>query len=122
MTENSDEALPLIENIKKGIFEKKGERVLILDFRSFENSVCDYFIICHGNSVTQVDSITESVELQVKKNTGEHPHHREGLENCMWVLLDYGDVVVHIFQEQYRDFYNLESLWADAVIEELRDN
>jgi len=122
MTENSDEALPLIENIKKGIFEKKGERVLILDFRSFENSVCDYFIICHGNSVTQVDSITESVELQVKKNTGEHPHHREGLENCMWVLLDYGDVVVHIFQEQYRDFYNLESLWADAVIDELRDN
>ena len=122
MTENSDEVLPLIENIKKGIFEKKGERVLILDFRSFENSVCDYFIICHGNSVTQVDSITESVELQVKKNTGEHPHHREGLENCMWVLLDYGDVVVHIFQEQYRDFYNLESLWADAVIEELRDN
>lgn len=122
MTENSDEALPLIENIKKGIFEKKGERVLKLDFRSLENSVCDYFIICHGNSVTQVDSITESVELQVKKNTGEHPHHREGLENCMWVLLDYGDVVVHIFQEQYRDFYNLESLWADAVIEELRDN
>ncbi len=122
MTENSDEALPLIENIKKGIFEKKGERVLKLDFRSLENSVCDYFIICHGNSVTQVDSITESVELQVKKNTGEHPHHREGLENCMWVLLDYGDVVVHIFQEQYRDFYNLESLWADAVIDELRDN
>ena len=122
MTENSDEVLPLIENIKKGIFEKKGERVLKLDFRSLENSVCDYFIICHGNSVTQVDSITESVELQVKKNTGEHPHHREGLENCMWVLLDYGDVVVHIFQEQYRDFYNLESLWADAVIEELRDN
>jgi len=122
MTENSDEVLPLIENIKKGIFEKKGERVLKLDFRSLENSVCDYFIICHGNSVTQVDSITESVELHVKKNTGEHPNHREGIENCLWVLLDYGEVVVHIFQERYRDFYNLESLWADAVIEELRDN
>jgi ribosome-associated protein len=122
MTENSDEVIPLIENIKKGILEKKGERVLKLDFRSLENSVCDYFIICHGNSVTQVDSITESVELHVKKNTGEYPNHREGLENCIWVLLDYGDVVVHIFQEKYREFYNLESLWADAVIEELRDN
>ncbi|MBN1387856.1 MAG: ribosome silencing factor [Bacteroidales bacterium] len=122
MTENSDEVIPLIDNIKKGIFEKKGERALKLDFRSLGNSVCDYFIICHGNSVTQVDAITESIELHVKKNTGEYPHHREGLENCIWVLLDYGEVVVHIFQEKYREFYNLESLWADAVIEELRDN
>jgi len=122
MTGKSEEVLPLIDNIVKGIFEKKGERVVKLDFRSLENSVCDYFIICHGNSVTQVDSISESVEMQVKKNRGERPNHREGLDNCLWVLLDYGDVVVHIFQEQYRDFYNLEALWADAVIEELRDN
>ncbi|MEE4214045.1 MAG: ribosome silencing factor [Bacteroidales bacterium] len=122
MTGKSEEVLPLIDNIVKGIFEKKGERVVKLDFRSMENSICDYFIICHGNSVTQVDSISESVELQVKKNSGEYPHHREGLDNCLWVLLDYGDVVVHIFQEEYRDFYNLEALWADAGIEELRDN
>jgi ribosome-associated protein len=122
MTGKSEEVLPLIDNIVKGIFEKKGERVVKLDFRSLENSICDYFIICHGNSVTQVDSISESVEMQVKKNRGERPDHREGLDNCLWVLLDYGDVVVHIFQEQYRDFYNLEALWADAVIEELRDN
>ena len=122
MTGNSDEASKLIDNILRGIFEKKGERVLKLDFRSLGNSVCDYFIICHGNSITQVDSITESVELQVKKNTGEYPNHREGTENNFWVLLDYGDVVVHIFQEKYRDFYSLESLWADAIIEELREN
>lgn len=122
MTENKDGELQLIDYIIKGILEKKGERVLKLDFRSLGNSVCDYFIICHGNSVTQVDSIAESVELHVKKNTGEHPHHREGLENCLWVLLDYGDVVVHIFQEEYRNFYNLEALWADALIEEVRDN
>ena len=122
MTGKSEEVLPLIDNIVKGIFEKKGERVVKLDFRSMENSICDYFIICHGNSVTQVDSISQSVELQVKKNRGEYPHHREGLDNCLWVLLDYGDIVVHIFQEEYRDFYNLEALWADAVIEELRDN
>ena len=121
MTENNEDASPLIDNIIRGIFEKKGERVLKLDFRSIGNSVCDYFIICHGNSATQVDSITESVELQVKKNTGEYPNHREGTENSHWVLLDYGDVVVHIFQEQFREFYNLESLWADAAIEELRD-
>ena len=122
MTEKSDGTLPLIDNIISGIFEKKGERVVLLDFRAIENSVCDYFIICHGNSVTQVDSITDAIELNVKRNTGEHPHHREGLENCLWVLLDYGNVVVHIFQEEYREYYRLESLWADAVIEEIKDN
>lgn len=122
MTENNEDASALLDNIVRGIFEKKGERVLKLDFRSLGNAVCDYFIICHGNSATQVDSITESVELQVKKNTGEYPNHREGTENSLWVLLDYGNVVVHIFQENIRDFYNLESLWADAIIEELRDN
>lgn len=122
MTENGDEIKELLDNIKNGIFEKKGERVVELDFRAIENRVCDYFIICHGNSFTHVDSIAEAVELKVKKNTGEYPHHREGLENCLWVLIDYGNVVVHIFQEEYREFYNLESLWADAVIREFRDS
>ncbi len=121
MTENSEETTALVDNIIKGIFEKKGERILKLDFRSIENSVCDYFIICHGNSSTQVDSITESVEMEVKKTTGEMPHHREGLENCQWVLLDYGNVVVHIFREEYRNFYSLETLWADADIDEMQE-
>ena len=121
MSENSEELLMLVDNIVKGIFEKNGEQVVKLDMRALEHSVCDFFIICHATSTTQVDSITESVEVSVKKNTGEKPHHKEGFDNRFWVLLDYGNVVVHIFQEEYRRFYDLESLWADSIIEEVKD-
>jgi ribosome-associated protein len=71
--------------------------------------------------VTQVDSICDSVEDTVRKEAGEKPLHIEGLENCFWVLLDYGNVVVHIFLEEHRHFYSLESLWADAKIEAMED-
>ncbi|HCI54387.1 MAG TPA: ribosome silencing factor [Bacteroidales bacterium] len=111
----------LINCIVKGIFEKKGQDVVKIDLRNLENRITDYFIICHGNSVTQVDSITSSVEEIVREETGEKPTHIEGLENCFWVLLDYIDVVVHIFQEKYRNFYSLESLWADAEIKKMED-
>ncbi len=111
----------LINCIVKGIFEKKGQDVVKIDLRNLENRITDYFIICHGNSVTQVDSITSSVEEIVREETGEKPTHIEGLENCFWVLLDYIDVVVHIFQEKYRNFYSLESLWADAEIRKMED-
>ena len=112
----------LVQSIIEGIFEKKGEKVLKLDMRALENSVCEYFIICHASSKPQVDSIAESVELNVKKKVKERPIHKEGLENCFWVLYDYGNVVVHIFMEEYRNFYNLEELWADAEVEEIFDN
>jgi len=121
MKKKSDGTNSLIKSVVKGIFEKQGKDVVKIDLRTFENRITDYFIICHGNSVTQVDSITNSVEETVRKETGEKPAHIEGLENCFWVLLDYIDVVVHIFQEEYRNFYSLESLWADAEIEKLED-
>ena len=110
----SDDALPLVNSILEGIFEKKGEKVVTLDMRELSNAVCSYFVICHARSTTQVDSIAESVEYMVKKETGERPNHKEGLDNCLWVLLDYGNVVVHVFQEEQRDYYKLEELWADA--------
>jgi ribosome-associated protein len=111
----------LLENVAKGIFEKKGNDVLKIDLRKLENRISDYFVICHGSSVTQVDSLCGSVEDAVRTGTGEKPWHIEGLENCFWVLMDYGDVVVHIFLEEYRQFYSLESLWADASIEAIKD-
>jgi len=111
----------LLENVARGIFEKKGHDVLKIDLRSLENRITDYFVICHGSSVTQVDSLCDSVEDAVRSGTGEKPWHVEGLENCFWVLMDYGDVVVHIFLEEYRQFYSLESLWADASIEAIED-
>ncbi len=122
MKKRSDGVEFLLENIVKGIFEKKGQNVLKIDLRKLDTRIADYFVICHASSVTQVDSICDSVEDTVRLGTGEKPIHVEGLENCFWVLLDYGDVIVHIFLEEHRNFYNLESLWADANIEVMEDN
>jgi ribosome-associated protein len=122
MKKRSDEAEVLVENVVKGIFEKKGLNVLKVDLRKLETRITDYFVICHGTSTTQVDSISDSVEDTVRKETGEKPLHREGLENCFWVLIDYGNVIVHVFLEEYRNFYSLESLWADANVVKLEDN
>jgi ribosome-associated protein len=120
MRKKTDSTEILIESIVKGIFEKKGEDVLKIDLRKLENRVTDYFIICQAPSKTQVDS--SSVEDVVRKDAGERAIHVEGLENCFWVLIDYGEVIVHIFQEEYRKFYSLESLWADAIITVLKDS
>ena len=122
MKKRSDGTEVLVGSVVKGIFEKKGQDVLKIDLRKLENRITDYFIICHANSGTQVDSISYSVEDTVRKETGEKPLHREGLENCFWVLIDYGNVIVHVFLEEYRNFYSLESLWADANIVKLDDN
>jgi ribosome-associated protein len=121
MKKRSDGAEVLLKNIVKGIFEKKGLNALKIDLRKLENRITDYFVICHGSSITQVDSLCDSVEDTVRVGTGEKPLHVEGLENCFWVLLDYGNVIVHIFLEEYRNFYSLESLWADANIEAIKD-
>ncbi|MCX6333992.1 MAG: ribosome silencing factor [Bacteroidia bacterium] len=121
MKKRSDEADVLLKSVVKGIFEKKGHNVLKIDLRKLENKIADYFVICHGTSATQVDSICDSVEDTVRKDAGEKPLHVEGLENCYWVLVDYGNVIVHIFLEEYRSFYSLESLWADAEIEAMKD-
>lgn len=121
MKKRQNESDLLLENIIKGIFEKKGQDVLKIDLRELENRIADYFVICHASSVTQVDALCDSVEDSVKAGAGEKPLHIEGLDNSYWVLLDYGDVIVHIFLEEYRHFYSLESLWADASTEAIKD-
>ena len=109
----------LAEAVVKGIQEKKGKNITCLNLQTVRNAVCDYFIICEGDSRTQVDAIADSVEEQVKKTMSEKPYHTEGYENSEWILMDYFNVVVHIFQPETRRFYNLESLWADAEVQEL---
>lgn len=109
-----DEGRILAESAVNGILEKKGQNIRWLDLRNIENAVCDYFIICEGNSRTQVEAIADSVEEIVKKETGQKPYRSEGWENALWILIDYVNVVVHIFDRDTRHFYNLESLWADA--------
>ncbi|MBE0639262.1 MAG: ribosome silencing factor [Bacteroidales bacterium] len=106
----------LIKFIIEGIHEVKGHEIVDIELNTIQNSICDDFIICHGTSKRQVDAIADSVEKTVRENTKLKPWHKEGFQNAEWILLDYVDVVVHIFNEQNRKFYNLEGLWADAKI------
>ncbi len=109
----------LIAVIIKGIDDVKGEDIQLLDLRDIENTVCDYFIICSGNSNTQVNAISGAIQKAVSKELKDKPWHIEGQGNAEWVLMDYVNVVVHIFQKQTRDFYDIESLWGDAKITEI---
>lgn len=97
-----------------GLVEKKGKDIISIDIKSIPNSVSDYFIICHGTSNTQVDALVESVDEIIKKSTGWDPYQVEGKQNSEWILMDYVDVVVHIFLEPVRAFFKLEDLWADG--------
>jgi ribosome-associated protein len=110
----------LISVIIQGIEEVKGENIQLLDLREIENTVCDYFIICSGNSNTQVKAISGSVQKLVSKQIKDKPWHIEGENNAEWILMDYVHVAVHVFQKQIRDFYDLESLWGDAKITEIK--
>lgn len=104
----------LLKTINNAILEKKGDDLLNLDLTKIDNAIAKHFIICHGNSSTQVKSIADFVEKMVRENVNEKPWKKEGYENSEWILIDYVDVVVHIFQSQAREFYKLEKLWADA--------
>ncbi len=104
----------LITQILKGIEEVKGQDVEILDLREIENTVCDYFIICNGTSNTQVNAIVNSVQKTVSKALKDKPWHVEGSDNAEWILIDYVHVVVHVFQKQIREYYDIEGLWGDA--------
>ncbi|MBN8565483.1 ribosome silencing factor [Flavobacterium filum] len=106
----------LLVTIIKGIEEVKGNDIDILDLREIENTVCDYFIICNGNSNTQVNAIVNSVQKLVSRELKDKPWHVEGTDNAEWVLMDYIDIVVHVFQKHVREFYNIEGLWGDAKI------
>jgi len=104
------------ELILEAIREKKGHQIVSIDLSEVENSICDFFIICHGESVTQVGAITESIEKKLKEEALLRAHHVEGLQNSQWVLLDYFDILVHVFQEEFRSFFRLEELWADGKV------
>ena len=104
------------ELILEAIKEKKGHQIVSIDLTKVENAICDCFIICHGESTTQVGAISESVEKKLKDEALVKAHHVEGLQNSQWVLLDYYDILVHVFQEEYRSFYKLEELWADGKV------
>jgi ribosome-associated protein len=106
----------LITEIIKGIEDVKGENISIIDLREIENTVCDYFILCDGTSNTQVSAIAASIQKNVSKSLKDKPWHVEGEANAEWILIDYVNIVVHVFQKHVRAFYNLEELWGDGKI------
>jgi ribosome-associated protein len=112
----------LLTNIIEGILEKKGREIIDIDLSKINTSVCDHFVICHADSNTQVTAIADSIEKRVRDNLKQKVGHREGLENAMWVLLDYNDIVVHIFQREVRNYYRLEELWGDARISKVEES
>ncbi len=120
MTEKKVSKDQLISEIINGIENVKGENITILDLREIENTVCDYFVICDGTSNTQVSAISGSIQKSVGKNAQEKPWHVEGEENAEWILMDYVDVVVHIFQKPIREFYDIEGLWGDAKVTNIK--
>lgn len=122
MTKNQENTSEeLVEAIIEGLQERKAVDIVKIDLRKIDSSVCKYFVICNGTSNTHVTGIADEVEDYVREKINEKVWKKEGLQNAQWILLDYADVVVHIFQKEYRDFYKIENLWADAPVTQIQD-
>lgn len=105
-----------------GMLEKKAANIVVMDLRKVKNSITDFFVICSGNTDTQIDAIATSVDEEVFKASKLNPWHQEGKQNKEWILLDYIDVVVHVFRKDRRKFYDLESLWGDAELTQIEES
>ncbi len=116
----SDGTASLTDVIIESILKKKGKDPVVMDFSKMNNGLCDAFIICHGTSRPQVEALATCVMEDVKKEKGLNVFHKEGFENAEWILIDYSEIIVHIFQESRRTFYNLEQLWADTQITRIK--
>ena len=111
----------LVETIKKGIQEKKGQRIVVADLQGIDGAIARYFVICQGNSPAQVEAITESIGEMARKEMDEKPARVAGLENAQWVAMDYGDVLVHVFLPDVISYYDLEHLWEEAELMQIPD-
>ena len=114
MAKKIDATNILLENIIDAIQDVKGKKIISLDLRKIESAICKYFVICTGTSNIHVSAIEGGVKKAISKDLGEKPSHIEGNNVGEWILMDYFDVIVHIFQEKTRTFYNIEDLWGDA--------
>ena len=108
--------------IVEGMQEKKAKEIVCIDLRNIKNSVADFFIVCHADSKTHIEAIAKSIEEYVFKIQGESPLHVEGKTNSEWILMDYFNVVAHIFKQEQRQYYGIERLWADAEIQRIASN
>lgn len=111
----------LVDAVVKGIQEKKGHNIVVMNLDGIEGTICNYFVVGQGSSPSQVEAITDSIEEATRIDAGEKPVKVVGLENAHWVAMDYTDVIVHIFLPEEREYYNLEGLWEDAKLERIPD-
>ncbi|MBO7608444.1 MAG: ribosome silencing factor [Paludibacteraceae bacterium] len=116
-----DETELLVNKIVEGIQEKKGAKITVVDMSKLENYVFRYFVICQGNSNTHVCSIADEVKDYVREQIKVKPFAVDGYNNAQWIALDYGEIILHVFLPEIRDFYSLETLWEDAEIKEIPD-
>ena len=112
----------LLDSIIEGIKEKKSEQIISMDMTKIHNSICDYFVICHAESERLVQAIADSVQKATHIAVSEKPINKTGYTNAKWILLDYGDIIVHVFKKEYREIYNLEELWSDAETTKIEHN
>ncbi|MBR6270428.1 MAG: ribosome silencing factor [Bacteroidales bacterium] len=112
---DTQEPLDEVRVIAEAMLDKKAKDVISLDLRNIGTSISDYFVICNADSTTQVVAISDNVEEMMEKRCGRSAFRKQGRENAFWIILDYSDIVVHIFKTDQRLFYRLEDLWADAV-------
>jgi ribosome-associated protein len=116
-----EQTMGLLDAIVEGMKEKKAKNITIINLIGLEHRVADYFVICDADSNTHVNAISDSLEESVMKNTKERPYHSEGKQNGEWILVDYVNIVAHIFMRETREFYNIEGLWADGEFTHIAD-
>ena len=107
--------------VANAMLDKKAKHVCSLNLKSIGTAICDYFVVCNADSKPQVIAIADNVEEMMHKECNRKVIRAQGKENAFWVIMDYGDIVIHIFQTEYRQFYRLEDLWADAEITNYQD-
>lgn len=111
----------LVQKIVEGLQEKKGKKIVVADMTNIEEAAFQYFVICEGNSSTHVSSIADTLIDYIRTEAKIKPYAHDGYQNCQWIAIDYGNVLVHVFQPEYREFYKLEQLWADAALTNIPD-
>ncbi len=109
----------IVGKVIEALEDNKAHEIVKIDLRKIENCFCSFFVICHGTSGTHIASLADAVEEKVKEDLHESPFHIEGMNAAQWVIVDYGDVVVHVFDKEIRDFYQLEDFWGDGIIERI---
>ena len=109
----------IVTKIVEGIQERKGKEIVVVDLTKLNDAPCSYFVICEGDSNVHVNAVGMSVKEYVAEKTKNKPFAVDGFDNCEWVAMDYGHVIVHVFQRHFREFYDLEHLWADARIKRI---